>query len=253
MSELFFLAKKILVSLMAPPMGPLLLALLGLCLLRRWPRGGRFLAWMALLGMVVLSLPVVGTHLLASLETEPPVSREKMVQAQAIIILGGGTYYGAPEYGGDTVSKAALERLRYGARLHRESTLPLLVTGGTPFGGQPEAESMRQALEKDFQVPVRWIEPTSRDTAENASLSAALLLPAGIQRVMLVSHAWHLPRATAQFAKAGFTVIPAPMGYSTASHSDLENWLPSTLGLERSARAMIEYLGLFLARAKAGV
>ncbi|OHC61774.1 MAG: hypothetical protein A2040_14385 [Rhodocyclales bacterium GWA2_65_19] len=247
-----FLLKKLLAALILPPTGPLLLAFLGLWLTRarsrRWQHGGRLLAAFSLLGLFVLSLPIVGNGLLASLEPAPPIARSDLAKAQAIVVLGGGTYYGAPEYGGDTVGRATLERLRYGARLARESRLPLLVTGGAPFGGRPEAELMRDALEHDFGVKVRWIEAASRDTAENASLSASMLKAAGIARIALVSHGWHLPRAIPLFQKQGLEVIPAPTAFTTASPSRMEDLLPRDLN--RSRQALNEYLGQLYNRLK---
>ena len=240
-----FLLKKILAALILPPAGPILLALFGLWLLRaksrRWQHGGAALATLSLLGLLVLSLPVVGNALMAPLEPHPPIAPEQLRRVQAIVILGGGSYFAAPEYGGDTVSHYTLERLRYGARLGRESSLPLLVTGGAPFGGRAEAESMREALERDFGVKVRWVESAARDTAENARLSAPLLKAAGVTRIALVSHGWHLPRAIELFEKQGIEVTPAPTAFSTGSPSLLEDLLPG--GLVTSRLALREYLG----------
>ena len=240
-----FLLKKILAALILPPAGPILLVLFGLWLLRaksrRWQHGGAALATLSLLGLLVLSLPVVGNALMAPLEPHPPIAPEQLRRVQAIVILGGGSYFAAPEYGGDTVSHYTLERLRYGARLGRESSLPVLVTGGAPFGGRAEAESMREALERDFGIKVRWVESAARDTAENARLSAPLLKAAGVTRIALVSHGWHLPRAIELFEKQGIEVTPAPTAFSTGSPSLLEDLLPG--GLVTSRLALREYLG----------
>ena len=240
-----FLLKKILAALILPPAGPILLVLFGLWLLRaksrRWQHGGAALATLSLFGLLVLSLPVVGNALMAPLEPHPPIAPEQLRRVQAIVILGGGSYFAAPEYGGDTVSHYTLERLRYGARLGRESSLPVLVTGGAPFGGRAEAESMREALERDFGIKVRWVETASRDTAENARLSAPLLKAAGVTRIALVSHGWHLPRAIELFEKQGIEVTPAPTAFSTGSPSLLEDLLPG--GLVTSRLALREYLG----------
>ncbi|MDP2810799.1 MAG: YdcF family protein [Rhodocyclaceae bacterium] len=247
-----FLLKKLLVALILPPTGPLLLALFGLWLTRsksrRWREGGLWLTALSLLGLLVLSLPVVGTALMAPLEPHPPIRPEQLQRVQAIVILGGGSYFAAPEYGGDTVSNATLERLRYGARLARDSGLPLLVTGGAPFGGRPEAESMREVLEQDFGVKVRWVEAASRDTAESASLSAPMLKAAGVTRIALISHGWHLPRAISLFGKQGLEVTPAPTAFSTSPPSPVAGFLPGALG--NSRQALHEYLGQLYNRLK---
>lgn len=248
-----FLLKKILTALILPPAGPILLALCGLwlsrtCKSRRWQHGGVALAILSLLGLLLLSLPVVGNALMAPLESYPPITSAQLQRVQAIVILGGGTYFAAPEYGGDTVGYATLERLRVGARLARQSGLPLLVTGGAPTGGRPEGKSMREALENDFGVKVRWTETAARDTAENAALSSPMLKAAGVTRIALVSHGWHLTRAIALFEKQGLEVTAAPTAFSTGSPSLAAGFVPGSLGTSRDA--LREYLGQLYNRLK---
>ncbi len=246
-----FLLKKLLTALILPPTGPILLAFLGLWLTRaksrRWRDGGLWLAILSLAGLLLLSLPIVGKALIAPLEPHPPITTAQLQGVQAIVILGGGSHF-APEYGSETVGYATLERLRYGARLARESRLPLLVSGGAPTGGRPEGELMRETLERDFGVKVRWAETASRDTAENAGLSAALLKAAGISRIALVSHASHLPRATPLFEKQGLEVTPAPMAFISGESSLPAALIPGGLGASREA--LHEYLGQLYNRIK---
>jgi uncharacterized SAM-binding protein YcdF (DUF218 family) len=247
-----FLLQKLLVALILPPSGPLLLAFVGLWLTRsksrRWRHGGLWLASLSLLALFVLSVPAVGNVLMARLEPYPPITAAQLQRVQAVVVLGGGTYYDAPEYRGDTVGRATLERLRYGARLARESRLPLLVTGGAPYGGRPEGELMKAVLEGEFGVPVRWVEAASRDTIENARLSAPLLRAAGISRIALLSHGWHLPRAIPLFEKQGFEVTAAPTGFSTSPPLAIAEFLPGSLGTSREA--LHEYLGQLYNRIK---
>ncbi len=244
-----FILKKLLTAVVLPPFNLFLLLLAGLCLMRRWPRLGRSLTAGSLVLLMLLSLPVVGNRLLRTLEAVPPVSHDAaetlsaLQSAQAIVVLGGGSYPGAMEYGGDTVNAYSLERLRYAARLRKISGLPLLVTGGAPFGGRPEAESMRQVLTEEFAVPVRWTEAASRDTAENALFSARLLRQSGISRIVLVTHAWHMSRARALFESQGLTVIAAPTGFTNDSPSLLDDLLPKASALDKSSIAIHEWLG----------
>ena len=119
------------------------------------------------------------------------------------MILGGGVRT-APEFGGETLGRLTLERVRYGARVARQTTLPVLVSGGVVYGGTAEAVLMKRALEEELNVAVRWTEERSRDTRSNAAESAAILRPAGVQRVLLVAHGFDMPRATAEF---GFSFI----------------------------------------------
>jgi uncharacterized SAM-binding protein YcdF (DUF218 family) len=251
-SRPMFLLKKILTALILPPAGPVLLALFGLWLSRRksrrWQHAGIALATFSLLGLIALSMPVVSNLLTASLQVHLPITRAQLQQAQAIVILGGGGNSMATEYGSDTVGSATLQRLRYGAKLARESGLPVLVSAGAPFGGRPEADSMRDVLEDEYNIKVRWTESVSRDTAENASLSTPLLRAAGVKRIALVTHSSHMPRATHLFEREGLQVFPAPTVFTTAPDGLVEGMLPEGIGSSREA--LREHLGLLFNRLK---
>lgn len=239
----WFALRKALTALVLPPTGPLLVALVGLALLGRRPRLGRALAWLGTVGLLVLSLPIVAHGLLRALDPPPPLDLARAQEAQAIVILGGGVRE-APEFGGETLGRLSLERVRYGARLARSTKLPVLVTGGRVFGDTPEANLMKRALEQEFSVPVRWTEERSRDTRSNALESARVLLPLEIRRILLVAHGFDFPRASAEFEAAGFHVIPAPTviaaeGFSFDSPIEL---LPNMGALHGSYYALYELL-----------
>lgn len=241
---MFFL-KKIVSSLLLPPTSLVLLALAGVWLTARnsaWHRKlGIALSSLSLTILLVLSVPAVGKWMLASLEQFPPPTPQQLADVQAIVVLGGGLYHDAPEYNADTVSSYSLERLRYAARLSKQHGLPVLVTGGAPAGGAAEAQAMRDALEHDFGIKVRWTESSSRDTSENAKYSASLLKDANVVRIALVSHSWHLPRAIQLFEREGLIVTPAPTVFSTPATNPVHDLLPSDFRLIRIAAH--EYLG----------
>ena len=238
-----FLLKKLLGALVLPPTGPLLLAIAGALMLRRWPRTGRALVWTGLTILLALSLSPVSGLLLRLANDSPAVRLEDARTAQAVVILGGGVRREAVEYGGDTLGRVTLERVRYGAKLARETGLPVLVAGGSVFGDTAtEASLMRATLEKEFNVPVRWVEDRSRNTHENAQLSAAILKRDGVKRVVLVMHGFDIRRARAEFVAAGLEVVPAPTQiphFSIAGPLDL---LPSVVALQGSYYALYELL-----------
>jgi len=238
-----FLLKKIAAAIVLPPSGLILLALAGFWLSRRHPKTGCVIAALSLLTLLALSMPIVSGTLSRSLEQHGPISHESLSRAQAIVVLGGGSYHNAPEYGQDTVGSTSLERARYGVHLQRQTGLPILVTGGAPFGGQPEAELMASSIREEFGGRVRWVENASRDTAENALLSARLLREDGISRIALISNVWHLPRALAHFEQVGLEVLPAPMSFSVAQEVSLSDFLPYAGALAESSRAIKEWLG----------
>lgn len=164
--------------------------------------------------------------------------------AGAIVILGAGLYPAAPEYGGDTVSGGSLVRVRYGARLHRLSGKPILVSGGRPEKSElSEAETMRESLEQDFRITVGWLEERSDNTLESARNSFEILKREGIGKILLVTHAWHMARAAAAFSEAGFEVVPAPTGFWTHPRLLPRDFLPTAGGLAISRLVIHEWLG----------
>ena len=231
-------------ALFLPPLNIALLAGIGWAVSGRWPRTGRALVVASFIILLTLSMPIVGRNLLALLEDRGQAAPPLVAGPAAIVVLGGGTYIGAPEYGGDTVKSLTLERLRYAARIQRRTGLPVLVTGGHIGGHRPEGRLMREVLEGEFGVPVRWVEDQSENTRQNAIFSAAILRRAGIDTVYLVSHAWHMPRAVPEFARTGLHVVPAPTGFSTDGEVNTFSFLPQARALVYSYFAMHEAVGL---------
>lgn len=244
-----FLLKKILSALILPPTSLILLGFIGLWLTKKHPKAGKALIALSLTTLLILSLPITGNALLHSLKTEPPITKAQLKDIQAIVILGGGKNNNAPEYGGiDTINKWTLERLRYGAHLQQQTGKPILVTGGAPYGGRPEADAMAESLKQDFHAKTIWVEDQSNDTAENAIYSAKILKPHSVTHIALVSQAWHLPRATQLFEKQGLTVSPAATGYTTGEQQAIAQWLPEANALNKSSMAIKEYLGKLTSR-----
>lgn len=242
-----FYTKKVLSALILPPASPLLLILVGLVLIGRRPRWGRALAWTGTGLLLVLSLPVVAALLMSCAIDVKTFDAAAAHEARAIVVLGGGRRW-APEYGGETVSEATLDRIRYGAKLSQELDLPILVTGGSAFGdGIPVARLMAQALDSSFQVPARWVEDRSRDTHENALLSAQQLRAAGIDTIVLVTHDYHQRRSIAEFEAVGLRVIPAPVTFAPPQRSrNLPEHLPSASALKTSSLALHEIIGYWV-------
>ena len=240
-----FLFKNLLGTLLLPPTNGLLLLLVAaLFRRRRWAFG------LALIGGVLLflqSLPIVASNLIAALEARAGGVFVSAQGARAIVVLGSGLRRDAPEYGSDTVNERSLVRLRYGATLARRLQLPVLIAGGVPLhASRSEADVMAAIAEREFGVPVRWKESESRDTADNARMSAQILKPAGIRRVVLVTQAFHMPRARQLFEGAGLEVIPAPTDFKGPGDGPLvvSDFLPQARAIQTSYYALHEWLGL---------
>ena len=230
-------------KLLLPPAGPLIAAFAGLALYGAGAgRPGIALIAASLLALYLASAPGIGRLLLRSLDRHPaldPASPEARA-AEAIVILDAGRHPAPPERGGDRVSPRTLERLLAGAELYRRLDLPILVSGDGAH------ELMAEVLDRSFGVPVRWIERDSRNTHENALRSAAVLGEAGIGRVVLVTHFWHMVRAAAAFRHAGLDVVAGPTGFvgHLRSEGGLMMWVPSARVLFSSYLAQHEWIGV---------
>ncbi|QLG87195.1 YdcF family protein [Chitinibacter bivalviorum] len=241
--DLSVLIKEALRALLLPP-GALLLLALACTLFRArlglWAHRGVLVA----LGLLWLfSLPIVASGIMSLIETKPTTFPAALADSQAIVILGGGKRFGAYDIlEGETLNNVTLSRIRYGAKLARLSRLPILVSGGAPLGGMSEAHYMRQVLEGEFQIPVRWVEGGSVDTAENAAKSAQLLGPS-IRKITLVTSADHMARAARSFTKQGFTVHLAPTDYINREPISLNSFLPQARALQVSSIALRELIG----------
>jgi uncharacterized SAM-binding protein YcdF (DUF218 family) len=239
-------------TLFLPPGLFFLLLLLAWWLRRVRPRLAAACFAVGLGGLWLMSLPVVVEWAARGLEQDTPLSRNQWAtlaqQADAIVILGSGRERGDPTWGTDIPTGVALERMRFAARLARESGLPILTTGGLHYGEPPsEAGIMAQSLEDDFGVQVRWQEGLSRTTWENATLTAAILQPLGIKRVVLVTQAWHMPRSRWSFEKAGFTVVSAPVGFLGKDNALVfGGWLPDSRAMWQSGQLLNEAAGMLV-------
>lgn len=233
--------KSVLHTLLLPPGGLLLVAIAGLVLLRRYRRTGLALLIGAVAALWLLSTPIISDELTLAAERFPPLDLAKPVQAQAIVILGGGGFrFRAPEYGGAPAAEMEqLDRLSYGAYVARKTSLPVLVTGATH-----EALAMSASLTRSFGVTPRWVENHSRDTFDNARYSARMLFPEHITHIVLVTSSTHLWRATKEFQSAGFEVVPAPADvWAPHQEGATLSLVPGAEALLRSQRALYELLG----------
>jgi len=242
-------------AFLLPPLSLLLVLALGLFLLYRRRKYAKPLLLAAFGLLWLISTPYFAEGALHLLEARTATLEKPLQNANAIVILGGGTYFHAPEYAGqDTVNEQTLLRLRYGARLQRETGKPILVTGGKPLGNSiSEAQQMRASLEQDFQVPVRWIEDMSDNTFENARYSFQTLQKAGIKKIYLVTHAWHMPRSADVFRRAGFEVVEAPAAFTTRYRVDLLAFLPRAESLRDSKIFVHEVIGLLWYRVRLAI
>lgn len=236
--------RRLLEALLLPTCSSLLLLAAGALVWRRRPRAGRALCAAGAVWLWLAATPFVAGALLRTLQPEPLPAEGPLPAAQAIVVLAAEADREGAEYGGPVAGAMTLQRLRYGAALHRRTKLPVLVSGGRPGTGLPSlADLMARCLEEEFSVPVRWREGASGDTWENAERSAALLRADGVARVLLVSSAFHLPRAAACFRAHGIDVVPAPTALRGPPFDGALSFVPSWQALRDTSYALHEWVG----------
>ncbi|HEY59351.1 MAG TPA: YdcF family protein [Anaerolineae bacterium] len=210
----------------------------------------------ALLILWLSSTSFIADNLARSLEWRylPP---EEIPQADAIVVLGGGTEPASYPRLGVEVNSAG-DRVLTAAELFRQGKAPnILLSGGKiawlNSGESTPAEEMAEILEfTDVPRSSLWLEKESQNTHENAAFSKAILQEHGAEEILLVTSAIHMPRAVALFEEQGFKVVPVPVDYaitdSTAKSATLIStvldFLPSASNLALTTNALKEYLGM---------
>jgi uncharacterized SAM-binding protein YcdF (DUF218 family) len=250
--------RNVLATLLMPPVPMLAMVLAGAGLMAR----RRALAWLLVLAGAAgiwLSCTSIASGALrhwmlpaVPALTSAQVDALKHAPRTAIVVLGGGRKLLAVEYGSPDLRPLSLDRLRYGLWLGRTTSLPVMFSGGVGHAaasGPSEAEIAARVAERDFGRPLQWQEAGSRDTRENALRSVALLGAQGIERIVVVTHGYHMPRALDNFARAAaqarqpLDIVAAPMGLEPRSTTDLGDYLPSREGYTEVRLTLHEWIG----------
>lgn len=230
------------------------LALVGLMGSLWRPRLGVTILWIAVLGLAVAGFSPLANWMLLPLEQRFPRWRETGQPVDGIILLSGAlepSRYKARR--GFPLNESAERFAAFLDLAQRYPDARLVVTGGalSQFGRPlPEAELTAALLERLGVPRTRLlIEPRSRTTAENAREVAALIETPPGKRWLLVTSAWHMPRAIGSFRHAGLTVTPYPVDYRTLGHWDRRQiFLKFSTGLQRTDLAAHEWAGLIAYR-----
>jgi len=210
----------------------------------------------ALVVLLCSSNEIISKLIVRSLEWQYLPNGE-LPQSEAIIVLGGGTRPRIPPRPWYEVNEAG-DRILYGSWLYKQGKAPLLVvTGGRADwygeGGNPESEDMA-AIAEAMGVPASAIiqESQSFNTRDNAVNTKHILDQRGINKVLLVTSALHMPRSMEIFRKVGLEVIPAPTDFLSVNNENIKglaivlDLLPSAEALKNTTNALKEYIGLFI-------
>ncbi len=219
-------------------------------MLTRYITLGRRIAIGAFVGLAVCGFTPLGTMLLRPLEDRFPPWTPTANPPTGIIILGGTTKAEISAYRGHPVSDIGVDRLIAAAMLARRyPTARVIFSGGSAdLPGPGSVREVDSALQILTQLGIATsrveFEDRSRNTVENAAFSKSLAKPKQGEHWVLVTSAFHMPRAIALFRKEGFAVEPAPTGWFTGgklSLIDIGNFASSILLVHIATR---EWIGL---------
>ncbi len=248
---MFFILSKLFGFFVLPSNALIALALLGLVLLpTRFAGAGRRLLAVSVILLAIFGLSPFGNALILPLEDRFP--RWDLAQAppEGIIVLGGAIGPEISATRSEVSLNEAAERMTIMAELaKRLPAVPIVFSGGTGTlirESPPESEFAVKLFESFGIARHRLrLESESRSTAENAVLTAALVKPKPGERWLLVTSAYHMPRAVGVFRGAGFTVEAYPVDFRTRGPGDVLTPFNSlAAGLQRSDTAIREWVGL---------
>jgi uncharacterized SAM-binding protein YcdF (DUF218 family) len=249
---MFFIASKALWFFAAPSALLFVGALIGAVFSAR--RGGRWLAIGCLLALLVVGDGPIGALMIAPLEDRFPPPAADLPAPTGIIVLGGAIDDDISQARGQTTFDEGAERLTEAAVLARRyPSARIVYTGGSgsllarPSTEAEDARRLLVAMGVDRQRIT--LETRSRNTDENARFTAALVHPESGQTWLLVTSAYHMPRAMGLFRKAGFAATAYPVDYRTVGGR--ADWRPQAnlpRGMEIFDLAAHEWVGLIAYR-----
>jgi uncharacterized SAM-binding protein YcdF (DUF218 family) len=215
----------------------------------KWFRAVRFLITLVVIVLTIISVAPIGSVIINHLENRFTRADPLPKNIAGIIVLGGviDQYLTADRQ--QISINSAVERLTEFARLAKiYPDVKLIFSGGSGILGQQElkeADFVKQLL-LDLGMNLEKIifENQSRNTAENASYVKKLIKPNNIQPWILITSAFHMPRAIASFRQQEWNVIAYPVDYRTPFKQELKFGLNLISGLSSFSLALHECMGL---------
>jgi uncharacterized SAM-binding protein YcdF (DUF218 family) len=249
---MFFVLSKILGFFANPSNLIVSLGVLGvLLLLTPWRRVGFWLATASMVILAVLGLSPIGNALLVPLESRFPPWDASRGTPMGIVVLGGAITPDVSLAHPQVALNEAAERLTAAAALARRYPQARIIysggSGALVYDEGSEAPLALTLLESLGLARERiTLEDRSRNTTENALFSKAIAQPKPGERWLLVTSAYHMPRAMGAFRKVGFAVEAYPVDWRTRGTEDaLRPFATVGDGLRRTDTAVHEWVGLF--------
>ncbi|MBJ26178.1 MAG: hypothetical protein CL567_00785 [Alphaproteobacteria bacterium] len=233
-------------DLLLPPCGSLILLALAYTIRKKYKKTANIALITGIVTIYLVNTPFLSTIISIPLIANPAIENPTNLNgAEAIVVLGGGLRKSASEYLGiDTIDGNALERVRYGAYLKKNSGLPVLLTGGITASSTSEARAMSNTLKNEFNVLATWLEEKSMNTKENAKFSWEILSKEKIFKIVLVTNDYHMQRSVLEFESVGFQIIPGPVNPTNDFNIRLLSFLPNGKSLNSFKTYVHEWLGI---------
>lgn len=237
---------KIISAFLLPP--GILLVLLGVVTWYQYhcKTSGRHILAFGVFAFYVMTIPLSNEYALQSLEKQ--YSQPVNPQGDVIIMLGGGAYDGVPDVGAiGQIGASSANRLLATVRLYERTKLPIILSGGKVFADTAAEAVVEKRVLMELGVPEDklYLDSQSRNTAENARYSQEICNTQGWYHPIVVTSAFHMPRAVRLFERAGMEVTAYPTDYWVSiptSYVTPFKFLPQSMGrLELAAK---EYLGM---------
>jgi len=241
-------------------------SVLALLLLWKRPRVAASFIALVLFVLLISSNAWVSRFLMSSLEWQN-IPTGELPTAEAIVVLGGATRAAYEPRAAVDLGEAG-DRVVHAVRLYRQQKAPLILVNGGRIdwsgGGTPESEDIASLL-RFMGVKSEDIiqESESLNTYQNAVFAKKILSKRGINRILLVTSAMHMPRSLAIFKHQGFDVTAAPTDFlvtkgeikaiGSTPKSAVLNLLPDSRNLEKFTLALKEYIGMIIYRLRGWV
>ncbi len=246
-----------LLPLLLMPLGlGVFLLLLAFVLVYRHKRGAAMVSiGLAILLLVLPSLPTVASALIWSLESQYPARpSDSFEPAECIIVLGG-------TLGADVLPRQALEltdssdRVYHAASLYRLGKARSIIVAA---GNQPWQTEQVAEADQVYDLLVEWgvppaaivLDTLSKNTRENAVNAAALMQSISCEKPLLVTSGWHMPRAVASFRQVGVDVIPVSVDirFVQGPNGPFSQFVPRADALATASLALREWMGIWFYR-----
>ena len=247
---LFFLKKLITFCIVPPGIIIVFLIISAWLLKKKWRLFNTGLA----VAIYLISIEPVKDLFIIPLEDAYKVPQIETIRTyDAYVVLGGGINENAPDLNGEgQLTSESLPRAVDAFRLYKIEKKPIILSGGRVYGKKPEAEIAKKFLislgvdEKDI-----IIEENSRDTYENALLVKEMLKNKGLEKIVLITSAFHMKRSVQLFKRHFSYILPYPTGYRTSrTDYNVISYMPNGENIAYVAYSIKEYIGILFYKIK---